>query len=126
MATTNYYTPFVVGQTVTIKRSGDHGLVTKVYPFQGTMRINVRTSLSLPALSYAAHELSAYSVQACDHVIVRDDDGLLWSLEVLDLKDDGSAVLFKRSQGVYDWCPMQNIISVIPFENVRTHVAGER
>lgn len=118
MAAFNYHNPFRKGQTVTIKGTGNHGIVTGAYTYQGRVKLNVRTSLMLPAFSYEVHELAAYTVQPCDHVIVRDNDHVLWSFEVMDLKADNSAVLFKRADGSLDWCPMGYIIAVIPFENV--------
>jgi hypothetical protein len=126
MAAFNYTTPFKAGQTVTVTRTGFHGLVVNTYVYQGETRVNVRTSPLVPALSYAVHELTAYSVQACDHVVVRDDDGLFWTFEVLDVNASGTAVLFNRDEGVYDWCPMANIISVIPMENIKHTAMGGR
>jgi len=94
--------PFTIGQTVTRKGTDIHSLVVATYRFQGRDYVKVRTSMKTPPISELASAFVPYVMSSPDWVMVKDDDGILWAFEILDMTADGSGVIFKRGEDYLD------------------------
>ncbi len=107
---------FKAGQTVThtsITGQQTHGLVVDTYTHNGMSKVKVVVGFKVPPLTYDAHQLTPYVMSSPDWVIVKDDDGVLWSFEILDFTADESGIIVK-SDGRFWVCPLSSIIRVIP------------
>lgn len=114
---------FKPGQTVTrtsITGQQTHGLVISVYMHSGREKVQVVTGFKIPPLTFDASELTPYVLQSPDVVIVKDDDGALWSFEVLDFTADETGIIVKHD-GRFGVRPVESIIRIIPasFERIK-------
>lgn len=101
-----------IGQTVTVKGTEKHGLVTDVWTYKGVTRVAIQSSFKSDPIVYNASELTPYIVQSPDTIIVRDGS-TQWMFEVLDVKADMSAV-YVILNGEIVTCDMRYVVRVIP------------
>lgn len=104
---------FKVGDIVDAKFSEVSGVVTHVW-FHGIIeKVNVQTSPVTPPVNFYASELKAHVLASPDTVLIKDEHGRLWGLEVADITADGTQFYFSHDGKLW-MLPVARIVQVIP------------
>ncbi len=93
--------------------SGTSGIVTDIWLSRGKTKINVKTSLKTPPVTFSAHDLKTHVLASPDTVLVKDLHGIIWALEVCDATANGSHFYF-MNEGDMLMFHTSKIIQVIP------------
>lgn len=106
-------TAFNVGDTVIIKATGKPALVISTHAYQGKPKIDVMRHADMPHLTFDAHELRQHDISIGDTLLVRADDGTLYTFKSFGFTEDEQSLII-RYQGEFKAVALSRVVRVIP------------